>query len=72
MNESDLNNIHYVLSLHPNDISSWVLSMSDENEIMYALSIIECAHWYLLDESVQELQDCKMANKVLGEIFYAH
>jgi hypothetical protein len=72
MNEYDLNNMHYVLGLHPNEVSSWVLSLDDENEIMYALSIIECAHCYLLDEVVQEEQDCKMANKVLGEIFYAH
>lgn len=72
MRESDLNNILFVLSLQPKDVSAWLHSFSDENELKYALSIIECANWFLLDEAIQRAEDCKLANKILGEIFHAY
>lgn len=72
MNQSDLNNIFFVLSLDQKDIGNWLLTLTDENELRYAMSIIECAHWYLLDEAVQKMEDCKQARKLLSEKFHAN
>lgn len=69
MSESDESNIDFVLSLNPADIRKWMSSM-DENEILYALSIIECAHWKLLDEYVECEEDCYEAKKLLSELFH--
>ena len=68
MNEHDENNIYYVLSLNPGDVANWIAGMS-QGEITYALSIVECAQWKLLDEYVQFEQDCKQARKELDRIF---
>lgn len=68
MNESDLENIEYVLSMHPAEVSDWVVNMRSETEMLYALSIIGCAHWQLIDEAVVDAEDCVLAKKVLLEI----
>ena len=44
MTERDEMNIEYVLSIGVNEIGDWILSMEDEQDMLYALSIIECAH----------------------------
>ena len=69
MTERDENNIEYVLSLGSGDISEWISDM-DESEILYALSIIECAHWKLLDEAIEYESDCIRAKKTLEKIFH--
>jgi replicative superfamily II helicase len=68
MTQNDENNIEFVLSIGANQISDWISKM-DDNEILYALSIIECANWKLLDEAVENLSDCKAANKILKTIW---
>lgn len=68
MTQQDENNIEYVLSLDPSQVSVWISSMT-EDEFQYALSIIECAHWKLLDEAVEYESDCSKAKKVLEKIF---
>ena len=68
MSDWDENNIDFVLSIGVNQISDWISNM-DEDEILYALSIIECANWKLLDEAVENYSDCKTANKVLKKIW---
>lgn len=68
MNERDENNIEYVLSLGASEVADWIADM-DEGELLYALSIIECAQWKLLDEAVEYEQDCKQAKKVINQIF---
>jgi hypothetical protein len=67
MTERDEINIEYVLSMEVNDVADWMKDM-DHEEVLYALSIIECAHWKLLDESVQNYDDCKYARKVLQNV----
>jgi len=69
MTGRDEENIEYVLSLGSGEVADWIADM-DEDELCYALTIIECAHWKLLDESIVYQQDCNRAKKVLEKIFY--
>jgi hypothetical protein len=71
MTEKDEMNIEYVLSIGVNEIGDWILSMKNEQEMYYALSIIECAHLKLLDEAVEFESDCKKAREVLSK-FWCH
>jgi hypothetical protein len=68
MRHSDEENIEFVLSLGVNEVADWISNLND-NELVYALSIIECANWKLLDEAVENYSDCKTANKVLKKIW---
>jgi hypothetical protein len=69
MTERDEINIDYVLAMSVNDVADWMKDMNHQ-DVVYALSIIECAHWKLLDESVQEYDDCKYARKILHKIMH--
>jgi hypothetical protein len=70
MTERDEMNIEYVLSIGVNEIGDWILSMEDEQDMLYALSIIECAHLKLLDEYVEFESDCEKAGELLNNIWY--
>ena len=70
MTERDEMNIEYVLSIGVNEIGDWILSMEDEQDMLYALSIIECAHLKLLDEYVEFASDCEKAGELLNNIWY--
>jgi hypothetical protein len=70
MTDREEMNIEYVLSIGVNEIGDWILSMEDEQEMHYALSIIECAHLKLLDEAVEFESDCKKASELLSKIWY--
>ena len=67
MTERDEENIEYVLTLGASEVSDWISGM-DDAEMLYALSIIECAHWKLLDEAYMYQEDCVQAKKVLDKI----
>jgi len=69
MTDRDEENVEYVLSLGVGEVSDWISGMN-EGELLYALTIIECAHWKLLDEAYVYKEDCVQARKVLDKIFH--
>lgn len=68
MSERDEMNIDFVLSLNANKVREWISSM-DKDDLQYALSIIECARYRLVDDIIQDEDDCTEACNILNKIW---
>lgn len=68
MNDRDEANIDFVLSLNADKVRQWISSM-DKDDLQYALSIIECARYRLVDDVIEDEEDCIDAIQILNNIW---
>lgn len=69
MSERDEENIDFVLSLDSKRVRDWITSMTTKEELNYALSIIECARCRLIDDVIEDEDDCTDAKQILNTIW---
>lgn len=69
MTERDEENIAFVLTLDSKRVTEWIQSMNTTEELQYALSIIECAKLQIVDDVIEDEDDCDDANQILNQIW---
>ena len=68
MNDWDRNNLNYILSLNEDEFETWLVDLSEDDQL-YALDLIRAARVELLEQEQEllETEDFTLANQVLAK-----